>query len=71
MKKGSGNVARNLYGGRTGWLWRGFGPGWRRRGNYHRTSSSIVICASNSGNIWYSCAVKISELLMKEFPICP
>ena len=30
--------------------------------------SSIVICASNSGNIWYSCAVKISELLMKEFP---
>ena len=30
--------------------------------------SSIVICASNSGNIWYSCAVKISELLMKEVP---
>ena len=28
---------------------------------------SIVICASNSGNIWYSCAVKISELLMREF----
>lgn len=29
---------------------------------------SIVICASNSGNIWYSCAVKLSELLMREFP---
>ena len=30
--------------------------------------ASIVICASNSGNIWYSCAVKLSELLMREFP---
>ena len=29
---------------------------------------SIVICSSTSGNIWYSCAVKISELLMREFP---
>ena len=30
--------------------------------------SSLVICASNSGNICYGCAVKLSELLMREFP---
>lgn len=29
---------------------------------------SIVICASTAGNSWYSSAVKISELMMKEWP---
>lgn len=30
--------------------------------------SSIVICASTSGNVWYSAAVKLSELMMTEWP---
>lgn len=29
---------------------------------------SIVICASTAGNSWYSSAVKLSELMMKEWP---